>query len=96
MSSSKHRKTPNGAVSVRDNNVDRALRVLKKKLQREGVFREMKARKYFQSKGEKDREARAKSASRAFKTAAKKFASENMIPVAEAKAHLKRNGRSPR
>jgi small subunit ribosomal protein S21 len=29
-------------VSVRDNNVDQALRVLKKKLQREGVFQEMK------------------------------------------------------
>ena len=27
-------------VSVRDNNVDQALRALKKKLQREGVFRE--------------------------------------------------------
>jgi len=27
-------------VSVRDNNVDQALRVLKKKLQRESVFRE--------------------------------------------------------
>ena len=31
-------------VFVRDNNVDRALKVLKKKLQREGVFREMKLR----------------------------------------------------
>ena len=30
-------------VQVRDNNVDQALRVLKKKLQREGVFREMKS-----------------------------------------------------
>ena len=29
-------------VSVRDNNVDQALRILKKKMQREGVFREMK------------------------------------------------------
>ena len=29
-------------VLVRDNNVDQALKVLKKKMQREGVFREMK------------------------------------------------------
>jgi hypothetical protein len=29
------------AVLVRDNNIDQALRVLKKKMQREGVFREM-------------------------------------------------------
>lgn len=35
-------------VLVRDNNVDQALRVLKKKLQREGVFREMKLRRAFE------------------------------------------------
>ena len=29
-------------VLVRDNNFDQALKVLKKKMQREGVFREMK------------------------------------------------------
>ena len=34
-------------VFVRDNNVDQALRALKKKLQREGVFREMKLRKHY-------------------------------------------------
>jgi small subunit ribosomal protein S21 len=31
---------------VRDNNIDQALRVLKKKMQREGVFREMKRRRF--------------------------------------------------
>ena len=35
-------------VSVRDNNVDQALRALKKKLQREGVFREMKLRRSYE------------------------------------------------
>ncbi len=35
-------------VLVRDNNVDQALRVLKKKLQREGVFREMKLRRSYE------------------------------------------------
>lgn len=35
-------------VIVRDNNVDQALRVLKKKLQREGVYREMKLRRHFE------------------------------------------------
>ncbi len=34
-------------VLVRDNNIDQALRVLKKKMQREGVFREMKQRKAY-------------------------------------------------
>ena len=40
-------------VIVRDNNVDQALRVLKKKLQREGVYREMKLRRHFEKPSEK-------------------------------------------
>jgi small subunit ribosomal protein S21 len=44
-------------VSVRDNNVDQALRALKKKLQREGVFREMKLKQHFE-KAEAIRRAR--------------------------------------
>ena len=39
-------------VLVRDNNVDQALRALKKKLQREGVFREMKLRRNFEKPSE--------------------------------------------
>ena len=34
-------------IIVRDNNVDQALRALKKKLQREGVYREMKLRRHY-------------------------------------------------
>lgn len=40
-------------IIVRDNNVEQALRALKKKLQREGLFREMKARKAFEKPSEK-------------------------------------------
>ena len=40
-------------VLVRDNNVDQALRVLKKKMQREGVFREMKQRKAYEKPSER-------------------------------------------
>ncbi len=40
-------------VTVRDNNVDQALRVLKKKMQREGLFREMKMRRDFEKPSEK-------------------------------------------
>ena len=40
-------------VVVRDNNVDHALRILKKKLQREGVFRVMKLRKHFEKPSER-------------------------------------------
>lgn len=35
-------------VTVRENNVDQALRVLKKKMQREGIYREMKMRRHFE------------------------------------------------
>ena len=35
-------------VTVRDNNVDQALRVLKKKMQREGLYKEMKLRKHYE------------------------------------------------
>ena len=41
------------SVNVRDNNVEQALRVLKKKMQREGIFREMKNRKYYEKPSEK-------------------------------------------
>ena len=40
-------------VTVRDNNVDQALRALKKKLQREGVYREMKMRRFYEKPSEK-------------------------------------------
>ncbi len=40
-------------VNVRENNVDQALRALKKKMQREGIFREMKSRRNFEKPSEK-------------------------------------------
>lgn len=40
-------------VSVRDNNVDQALRALKKKMQREGIFREMKLRRAYEKPSER-------------------------------------------
>ena len=50
-------------VSVRDNNVDQALRALKKKLQREGVFREMKLRQHFEKPSEKKAREKAEAIS---------------------------------
>ena len=41
------------SVSVRDNNVEQALRALKKKMKREGLFREMKNRRYYEKPSEK-------------------------------------------
>jgi len=40
-------------IVVRENNVEQALRALKKKLQREGVYREMKLRRHFEKPSEK-------------------------------------------
>ena len=40
-------------VLVRDNNVDQALKVLKKKMQREGIFREMKVRRHYEKPSER-------------------------------------------
>lgn len=54
-------------VIVRDNNVEQALKVLKKKLQREGVFREMRRRRAY----EKPSERRARQASEAVRRSRK-------------------------
>ena len=60
-------------VEVRNNNVDGALRVLKKKLQQDGVYTEMREREYYRSKGEKKRLAKAAGRRRWLKEREKKF-----------------------
>ena len=55
-------------VSVRDNNVDQALRALKKKLQREGVFREMKLRRHYEKPSERRAREKAEAVRRALNT----------------------------
>ena len=59
-------------VLVRDNNVDQALRVLKKKLQREGVFREMKKRRHYEKPSEKKAREKSENIRRSRKTERKK------------------------
>ena len=51
-------------VSVRDNNVDQALRALKKKMQREGIFREMKLRRHYEKPSERKARERAEAVRR--------------------------------
>jgi small subunit ribosomal protein S21 len=51
-------------VLVRDNNVDQALRALKKKMQREGVFREMKLRRNYEKPSERRARERAEAVRR--------------------------------
>ena len=64
-------------VIVRDNNVDQALRVLKKKMQREGVFREMKLRRHYEKPSEKKARQKAEAIRRNRKLARKKLEREN-------------------
>ncbi|MGD9738773.1 MAG: 30S ribosomal protein S21 [Bauldia sp.] len=66
-------------VLVRDNNVDQALRALKKKLQREGVFREMKLRNYYEKPSERRAREKAESVRRARKLARKRAQREGLI-----------------
>lgn len=51
-------------VQVRENNVDQALRVLKKKMQREGIYKEMKMRRHFEKPSEKRAREKAEAARR--------------------------------
>jgi len=72
-------------VVVRDNNVDQALRALKKKLQREGVFREMKLRNYYEKPSEKKARQKAEAVRRARKLARKRAQREGGLPAAPAR-----------
>ena len=63
-------------VVVRDNNVDQALKVLKKKMQREGIFREMKLRHHYEKPSDKRARERAEAIRRARKLARKRAQKE--------------------
>jgi small subunit ribosomal protein S21 len=67
-------------VLVRDNNVDQALKALKKKMQREGIFREMKLRGHYEKPSEKKARERAEAIRRARKLARKKMQREGLLP----------------
>ena len=67
-------------VLVRDNNVDQALKALKKKMQREGIFREMKLRGHYEKPSEKKAREKAEAVRRARKLARKKLQREGLLP----------------
>src|ERR1700748_1648569 len=68
-------------VLVRDNNVDQALKALKKKMQREGIFREMKLRGHYEKPSEKKAREKAEAVRRARKLARKKLQREGVLPM---------------
>ncbi|MET0576186.1 MAG: 30S ribosomal protein S21 [Mesorhizobium sp.] len=73
-------------VLVRDNNVEQAMRVLKKKMQREGVFREMKARRAYEKPSEKRVREKAEAVRRTRKAARKQAQREGLLPAPKKKA----------
>jgi small subunit ribosomal protein S21 len=68
-------------VLVRDNNVDQALKALKKKMQREGIFREMKLRGHYEKPSEKKAREKAEAIRRARKLARKRMQREGLLPA---------------
>jgi small subunit ribosomal protein S21 len=77
-------------VFVRDNNVEQALRVLKKRMLREGVFRELKRRRFYEKPSEKAAREKGEALRRARKLARKKAIREGLLPAPVKKPPLTR------
>jgi small subunit ribosomal protein S21 len=83
-------------VFVRDNNVDQALRALKRKMQREGVFREMKRRRFYEKPSERSTREKAEAVRRIRKLARKNAIREGLIAAPKKKPDATgTTGRSP-
>jgi len=80
-------------VLVRDNNVDQALKALKRKLQREGVFREMKARRAYEKPSERRIREEAEAIRRTRKAARKLAQREGLIAAPKKKPRPERRPR---
>jgi small subunit ribosomal protein S21 len=81
-------------VLVRDNNVDQAMKALKKKMQREGIFREMKLRDFFEKPSEKKAREKAEGIRRARKLQRKKLQREGLLPMKPLKPREPREARA--
>ncbi|WP_315703236.1 MULTISPECIES: 30S ribosomal protein S21 [unclassified Bradyrhizobium] len=66
-------------VFVRDNNVDQALRILKRKMQREGVFREMRRKRFYEKPSDKTARQKSESIRRRHKLARKQAIRDGLI-----------------
>ena len=54
-------------INVNENNIDQALRILKKKMQREGVYRDMKIHRRYEKPSEKRKRKRTEALRRSRK-----------------------------
>jgi small subunit ribosomal protein S21 len=75
-------------VFVKDNNVDQALKILKRKMQREGIIRELKNRRAYEKPSERRNREKAEAIRRARKLARKKAQREGLLPMPTAKPRL--------
>ena len=66
-------------ILVRDNNVDQAIRALKKRMQREGIFREMRLRDHYEKPSEKRAREKAEAICRTRKLARKKAVRDGVM-----------------
>jgi small subunit ribosomal protein S21 len=80
-------------VIVHDNNVDQAMRVLKKKLQREGFFRELKRRRAYEKPSERRAREMGEAIRRNRKAARKAAQREGLIPGPRKKTQSLRTSR---
>ncbi|MGK9051510.1 30S ribosomal protein S21 [Xaviernesmea oryzae] len=73
-------------VIVRDNNVEQAMRALKKKMQREGLFREIRARRAYEKPSDRRVRERAQAIARQRKATRKKMQREGLLPATNRRA----------
>ena len=83
-------------VFVRDNNVEQALRALKRKMQREGVFREMKRRKAYEKPSERRTREKAEAIRCARKAARKQAQRDGLIPMPKRREDARHSVARPR
>jgi len=79
-------------VIVRDNNVDQALKVLKRKLQREGIFRELRRKKFFEKPSVRKAREKGEAIRRARKLARKRAQREGLLPASPRRAPTAHDG----
>jgi small subunit ribosomal protein S21 len=72
-------------ILVRDNNVDQAMKVLKKKMQREGVFRELKRQRFYEKPSERKAREKGEAIRRTRKLARKRAQREGLLPAPKPK-----------
>ena len=72
-------------VMVRDNNIEQAIKILKKKMQREGMFREMKRRNAYEKPSEKRAREKGEAIRRTRKAARKLAQREGLLPAPKRK-----------